>query len=404
VSEANGNGALPELPEGWSQCEAGEILTFEYGKGLPAKTRRPGDIGVFASSGRVGTHDEALVDGPVIVVGRKGAAGNVFVAEGPAWVIDTAYYVEVSDPGLNIDFLASQLQAAGLERLDQSTAIPSLSREDLKRVLVRLPPRDEQDRLVGIIQHHLVLVAAGDLSLRDAARACDQMRRSSYGRAVEQGVDRAVGELLVGIEAGRSFQCHGHQASEGEWGVIKVSAMTWGSFRADENKAVFDDALVDPRWEIKPGDLLVSRANTSDYVGASVLVSECRPRLLLSDKSLRLLPSEEVDPTWLQMALSAHATRAQMSVLATGTSDSMRNLSQDKLKAIRVRVPALEEQRVVVEIVRREVAGIDSLRPEISRQSKRAAMLRLAVLHHFSLGAGRATSVAENSAMEANPV
>ena len=67
--------------------------------------------------------------------------------------------------------------------------------------------------------------------------------------------------------------------------MIKVSAMTWGFFDDHENKAVLSIESVDPRWEIRPGDLLLSRANTTDYVGASVLVRATRPRLLLATRA-----------------------------------------------------------------------------------------------------------------------
>jgi hypothetical protein len=86
-----------------------------------------------------------------------------------------------------------------------------------------------------------------------------------------------LGSVIERIEAGRSFGGAAAPASGEQWGVIKVSAMTWGTFREQENKAVPTDS-VNPCYEIRPGDLLVSRANTSDYVGAPVLVGAVRLR------------------------------------------------------------------------------------------------------------------------------
>lgn len=71
--------------------------------------------------------------------------------------------------------------------------------------------------------------------------------------------------------------------------------MTWGTFLENEQKAVPSAAAVDPTNEIKPDDLLLSRCNTTELVGATVLVGNCRPRLLLSDKSLRLEPSPLIE-------------------------------------------------------------------------------------------------------------
>jgi len=73
-----------------------------------------------------------------------------------------------------------------------------------------------------------------------------------------------------------------------------------GEFRPGENKAVSAGRNVDPRHEIRSGDVLVSRANTEAYVGAPALVRHTRPRLLLSDKSLRLKVADGVDREWLR--------------------------------------------------------------------------------------------------------
>jgi len=92
--------------------------------------------------------------------------------------------------------------------------------------------------------------------------------------------------------------------------------MTWGHFDEAENKVVPPDRAHASN-EIRPGDILLSRSNTAELVGASVLVGACRPRLLLSDKSLRLVYPKSLDQRWLQGALSSPDARAQMSRAAT---------------------------------------------------------------------------------------
>ncbi len=170
-----------------------------------------------------------------------------------------------------------------------------------------------------------------------------------------------LSDLLVRIEAGKSFGAAARPAGEGEWGIVKVSAMTWGTFRPNENKVVSDVSRIDPRHEIRAGDVLVSRANTTEYVGAPVLVRHTRPRLLLSDKSLRLVPQPGVDPAYLHAILSAPQTRKRISALATGTKDSMRNISQSAL--LQVEVPALppvEEQRRIVDLLEDHLSRLDA--------------------------------------------
>lgn len=189
-----------------------------------------------------------------------------------------------------------------------------------------------------------------------------------------------LGQLLHRIEGGKSFECLTRPAGPNEWGVVKVSAMTWGTFLEDEQKAIPPAAEFDPTDEIKPNDLLLSRSNTTQLVGATVLVGNCRPRLLLSDKSLRLRPIEIVNLCWLHMALSSSVARSQLSAMATGTSDSMRNVSQDKIKSVVLPLPPLAEQQWIVDGASERLSQIAVAETQIEHGLLRAARLRQSIL------------------------
>jgi len=371
---------MSDLPPGWESVALGKLAIIKYGKGLSAKQREgSGIIPVVSSAGVAGKHTEALVHDPAIVIGRKGNAGAVWSMPGPCWPIDTTYFLEVP-PEVDQAFLAHHLAYLNLGQLDSSTAIPSLRREDLEASTVALPPRAEQKRIVAAIEEHLSHLDAAEAAVESARHRVQRLERTILARAQAEGGKVDLGGLLLDIEAGKSFKTPGRRATSDEWGVIKVSAMTWGDFDEDENKAVPTDHIVDPRYQIRSGDLLLSRANTSEYVGATVLVGACRPRLLLSDKSMRLIPHEGVDRRWLRYALSAHQVRSQMSLLATGTSDSMRNISQEKVRGLRIRVPEFHRQRVIANEIHMALDRRARLKAELAVASSRAASLRSAIL------------------------
>jgi type I restriction enzyme S subunit len=246
--------------------------------------------------------------------------------------------MQVPEDCLDGRFLMHQLRALDLRRLDSSTAVPSLRRHDLESQRLVIPPVDEQRRVVDILEDHLSRLNAADEWLGRSRIRAKTLEGAVLDSVIGVGDERCLlGELLSGVEAGRSFGGSAAPAGPGEWGIIKVSAMTWGAFRPEENKAV-PETNIDPRFEIRPGDVLVSRANTTAYVGASVLVKSTPSRLLLSDKSLRLILREDVDPEWLVFALTAPRVRRQISARATGTKDSMRNISQAGLRSVEVPV------------------------------------------------------------------
>jgi type I restriction enzyme, S subunit len=183
-------------------------------------------------------------------------------------------------------------------------------------------------------------------------------------------------DVVAGVEAGKSFTCEPRPAGPTEWGVVKVSAMTWGEFRETENKAVPVDREINPKHEIRPGDILVSRANTIAYVGAPVLVHECRPKLLLSDKSLRIKPAAEIEPKWLLSVLSSPDIRRQISSRATGQQDSMRNISQQALLDVEIPIPPLAEQRRIVTALDSFLSSLDQARRLIAESLVRLEVFK----------------------------
>jgi len=110
-------------------------------------------VGVYGSAGLVGQHSRSVVEEPVIVVGRKGNAGSVWLTDGPSWPIDTTYFLRPPKE-LSADFLALQLGICDLVRRDSSTTIPSLRRPDLEATPILLAPVQEQTRIVAAIEEH----------------------------------------------------------------------------------------------------------------------------------------------------------------------------------------------------------------------------------------------------------
>lgn len=195
-----------------------------------------------------------------------------------------------------------------------------------------------------------------------------------------------LGELIEGFQAGRNLKANGHAAPPGEYGVLKISAVTWGEFNPAENKALLPGDKPKPHETVRAGDLLISRANTSELVGAVVRVEEDHPTLMLPDKILRLVVNEQkVDSDFLKYALRTQAVRKYFEREATGTSHSMRNLSQPKMSATPIQLAPRAQQRGIVEKIetltaksRRAKEALDAIPPllERFRQSVLAAAFR----------------------------
>lgn len=123
------------LPEGWTWGTLGDLLSLPYGKALKADARCPGDVAVIGSSGVVGSHVEALVAGPGIVVGRKGNVGSVIWSATDFWPIDTTYYVDTRLPLLYVYRLLQRVQFQ-----NSHAAVPGLNRDYALAKVIMIAP------------------------------------------------------------------------------------------------------------------------------------------------------------------------------------------------------------------------------------------------------------------------
>ncbi len=154
-----------------------------------------------------------------------------------------------------------------------------------------------------------------------------------------------LGSLIERLEAGVSVRSEDRPACGGEQGVLKVSCVSGAGFRSLENKAVLPSEIARVGPSVAAGDLVLTRANTSDLVALSVAVDRDYPNLHLSDKHWRvILRPEHEGYTWLKHALNSDRVRRELVKRATGTSGSMKNISKRNFLSIVVPWPSAVER------------------------------------------------------------
>lgn len=133
-----------------SGCLA-DFVEFAYGKALPERTRRPGLVPVFGSAGRLGNHDEFIVEGPGVIVGRKGNVGTVHWSDDDFYPIDTTYYVVPKSKELRLRYVYYLLKALPLRHMNTDVAVPGLNRINALRLAVAIPSTSAQERIASIL-------------------------------------------------------------------------------------------------------------------------------------------------------------------------------------------------------------------------------------------------------------
>lgn len=161
-----------------------------------------------------------------------------------------------------------------------------------------------------------------------------------------------LGDIALQSDAGWSPQCEAHPRKDEEWGVLKVSAVSWGRFLPEKNKSLPSTLQPKTEYEVMPGDFLISRANTSDLVAKAVVVEDEAPKkLILSDKIIRIRFSGFVEKHYLLAINNSSFSRTYYAAVAGGTSSSMKNVSREQIKNLLVPLaPAAEQSRIVAKV------------------------------------------------------
>ena len=252
------------------------------------------------------------------------------------------------------DYLALALKAFEGEILrtctKTGTTVQSLELPVFLRFQIPVAPLTEQRRIVAEIEKQFTRLDAGIAAFKRVQAnlkryraavlkaACEGQLFPTNARAWES---TTLGKMLTAIEAGRSFKCEERPPNHNETGVVKVSAVTWGAYDEQESKTCLDASRIHERFLVQPDDFLFSRANTIELIGACVIAKHVSLRLMLSDKILRFRFKPEVTPRWVLYWLRSQFGRNEIERRASGNQMSMRNIGQDRIRQIKIKLPTL---------------------------------------------------------------
>ncbi len=369
------------------------VTQFRYGDSLAAEARQPGSVPVYGSNGQVGQHDAANTGAPALVVGRKGSHGKLNYSDSPVFGIDTTYVVDAACTDADLRWLYYALSTVGLDELTNDVGVPGLSRDTAYRERIPVPEMATQRRIADFLDAETARIDALIDAKQEMIAVATERLRTALDAAVESATAAPVVPLrrfVTSLAQGTSSQAGTSPAGPDEWGILKLSAVKWGRFVPGENKVVPEDHPIDESLRPEPGDLLVTRSNTPNYVGDVCAILEPAPQVLLPDLIYRLRLNDLVDVQFASMALRTTQSRHALSSAGRGTSQSMVKLRGEDIGSVEIQVPNIEEQKNVVagfaETRARSRETVDTLSKQIELlRERRSALITAAVAGELDL-------------------
>ncbi len=346
---------------GLRTVELGAALELAYGKALPRTTRvEAGRVPVYGSNGVVGWHDQALVAGPTVIVGRKGSAGAVQYVDEPCYPIDTTYFVRAR-PGYEYDmkFLFYLLRRLDLSRLKTATGVPGLTREDAYRERIPVPPIEEQRRIVDLLTRAEGIVRLRRQAQQKAAELIPAMFVDMFGDPATNPKGwpvfalSEVSDVISGVAKGRDLS-----ADESiELPYMRVANVKDGRLDLDEVKTIRIKNTEVEKLRIVPGDLLMTEGGDPDKLGRAALwrgeIDLCvHQNHIFKVRSHR----DRLVPEYLRSLVGSAYGKAYFLRVAKKTT-GIASINKTQLSAFPVLVPPMAMQ----EHFRRQVEAVEGI-------------------------------------------
>ena len=327
---------------------------------ITASDREEGEYPYYGANGIQDYIADYIFDDELVLLAEDG--GNfgskerpiAYRVSGKCWVNNHAHVLKPKD-GLDVDYLCYSLMFYKVDGMVNGATRQKLTQAAMRKMQIPSRSMDEQKFIVNELNR----ISRIKEQRRQELQLLDDLIKARF---VEMFGDVKINphnykkfsikSVLKSCEAGWSGNGTQRIRKDDEIAVLKVSAVTKGYFIPEECKVLDDQENIKKYVIPEKGDLLFSRANTREMVGATAIVKEDYPSLILPDKLWKIKFKDNVNVIYMKYILSSKSVRNQFSAVSTGTSGSMYNVSMDQFKGIEIPIPPIELQNQFADFVR----------------------------------------------------
>jgi type I restriction enzyme S subunit len=338
--------------QGWEIRQLGDALKLEYGKPLPEEDRDDdGAYPAFGANGVKCRSKKFFFGKPSIIVGRKGSAGEITLAQEKFWPLDVTYFVTFDERRYDLIFLYHCLKSLQLTRLAKGVK-PGLNRNDVYSIKFAFPSLPEQKRIVAILDEAFegigAAVAYAEKNLANARELFDNHLNSVFTKKGEGWVEKSLGDICSNITDGKHGDCSDEKGSGFYFLSAKDIKNETLNYKNAREITEADFKETHRRTNLKPGDILVTNAGT---IGRTAIApDDDRTFRTTFQKSVAILKPipEIIDGTFCLYGLKANLVH--LINLSAGTAQ--KNLLLRDTRSFKIFMPAKisKQKKIVLQI------------------------------------------------------
>ena len=167
---------------------------------------------------------------------------------------------------------------------------------------------------------------------------------------------------------------------------LKLGATTYGIFNPREFKYIADEIPEDSVFWLEPGDILIQRSNSLDYVGVSAIYTGKSKEFIFPDLMIKIKIMRPLAVNLIYIFLSSPLIRDYFRSRAKGSQQTMPKINQGVVINTSIPIPPIDEQSAIVERVDRLMGMIDELEKHVTERKHQSEMLMQSVLREAVAG------------------
>lgn len=234
-----------------------------------------------------------------------------------------------------------------ISKNSSGSTFKSIKMNQIKKMVFELPPLEEQKKVINILDNLSLIIKNFEKELKKLDELTKARFVEMFGNPASnnKGWDlKLIEDCLTSIDSGKSFVCDSSSRIGNKPGILKLSAVTYGVYNPNENKAMINDNDFISAAEVHDGDLLFTRKNTPELVGMAAYVESTAKSLMMPDLIFRLNTNKNCNKIYLWKLINHELYRPMIIRAASGSAKSMSNISKERLGKIKIPLPPCDLQ------------------------------------------------------------
>ncbi len=392
---------LGEVPEHWDCFKLKRVTSLAYGDSFNAQEHLNGEFNAYGSNGIIGKSYLFNVNGPSIIIGRKGSFGKINYSEESCFTIDTTFYIDNKLTKANIRWLYYCLQILNLDHFSKDSAVPGLSREEIYDKDIPYCDVSEQKIIANFLDRETAKIDALIAKQERLIELLQEKRTALITRAVTKGLDPDVPMKDSGVEWLGEIPAHWKVKPlkavafvnpetlaedtdpDYEFDYIEITDVNFDGSISGKEFMYFNNAPSRAKRKVIQGDIIISTVRT--YLKAIALIKESNTRELIVSTGFAVLRNKdkgELENEFLWRLVQSSIFVEKVVSYSEGVSYPA--ITPYVLGTLPIWFPPPTEQKEIVLFLNRKIGKIDYLTSKVHKsiellKEHRTALISAAV-------------------------